>query len=802
MFRRNLIIAFRSLRKNLLYTVTNILGLSIGITCCLLILSFVKYELSFDGFNSKKDRIHRVNYDVTMGGSQTISPSVPVFVGPSLKSKFPEVEDVTRFLPQWSFGAIRHGDVLFDEKICYADSSFFKVFDFKSVEGSLQTALNKLNTLVITKDMAKKYFGSKDPIGQTLLFNNKKEFVVAAVMEDVPSNSHFSFDFLTSLYSIEGIDSLETQVVWNNPNYSTYLLSRPGTNVAVLSKKIDNWVNPPDEDNRSASQNSLHLKLEPLKDVHFNTEVFNYKNYFAITDFKYVHIFITIAILVLLIACANYINLSTAKATSRAKEVGIRKTAGASFLQLFTQFLSESFLFTSLAAVVSIVAVYTLLPYLGNLLGKQIPFDILQGSFLPYIIGGVILISLLAGFYPSLVLSGFKPVETLKGSLTQAGTSGAAIRKTLVVFQFTISIALILGAMIVRSQLNFMQSTKLGLDKDHVLILHGNADLNKKLGAFAQDIRNISGVQDVSLTWRSPFETVIGNGFSIKADPNSNDDWNIVGGIAGDQHYLSTLGVSLIAGRNFDPAKIKGDSTVNEFIVNEAFLRHYNLKSDNVTGKQVVLGLTGPGTIVGVVKDFHTSSMHDVIQPVVIFNNPKYFGSVLVHVGPGKLSHVLSDIRKTWAGFVPMRPFNYSFLDDEYDALYRTEQRLGILMSMFCGIAILVTCLGLLGLVTFMVAKRTKEIGIRKVLGASVLSITKMLSKDFLKLVVIAIVIALPAAWYFMHGWLRDFAYRIDINWWVLILTAIIALLIALVTISLQAVKAAIANPVKSLRTE
>jgi putative ABC transport system permease protein len=363
MFRRNLIVAFRSLRKNLFYTVTNILGLSIGITCCLLILSFVRYELSFESFHSKKDRIYRVNYDVTMGGSQTISPAVPVFVGPALKNKFPEVEDATRFLPEWSSKTIRHGNVLFDEKnFCYADTNFFKVFDFKSVEGNLKTALNKLNTLVITKDMAKKYFGSADPIGQILVSNNKKELVVAAVMENVPSNSHFNFDFLTSIYSIEGLDSLETQVAWNNPNYSTYLLLKPGTDVAILSGKIDDWVNPHKKANHSASQNSTQLKLEPLKDVHFNTGVFNYKNYLSITDFKYIRIFSTIAILVLLIACANYINLSTAKATSRAKEVGIRKTAGASFTQLFTQFLSESFLFSSLAAVVSFGAVYALLP--------------------------------------------------------------------------------------------------------------------------------------------------------------------------------------------------------------------------------------------------------------------------------------------------------------------------------------------------------------------------------------------------------------------------------------------------------
>jgi putative ABC transport system permease protein len=803
MFKRNVLTAFRSLKKDLPYTVTNIAGLSIGITCCLLIFSFVKYELSFDSFNKKEDRIYRMNYDITMAGAETVSPSVPVFVAPAVKSKFPEIEDVVRFSPEWVSRTIRHGKVFFDEKnFCYADSNFFKVFDFKVLEGNLQTALDKPNTLVITKSMSEKYFGKADPIGQVLLFNNKKEFVVTAVMEDVPSNSHLSFDFITSFYSINKFDSLEKKEVWNNPNYSTYLLLKPGVNVGALSKKIDGWVNPPVQ-NQSASQNSLHLRLEPLKDVHFNTGVLNYKNYFAITDFKYIRIFIIVAILVLLIACANYINLSTAKASVRAKEVGIRKTIGARFSQLFVQFLTESFLLTSLAVMISIAATYTLLPYLNNLLAKQIPFNILESSWLSYIIGGTILVSLLAGFYPALVLSQFRPLETLKGNFAKTGGSGVSIRKSLVVLQFTISIALILGTFIVRSQLEFMQSTKLGLDKDHVLIIHGNNDLKKNLNAFAEDLKNISGVQDVSLTWRSPFETVIGNGFSIKANPTSSDDWSGVGGIAGDQHYLSTLGISLIAGRNFDPSKIKGDSTINEFIVNEAFLHRYNLTASEAIGKQVVLGLTGQGTIVGVVKDFHTSSMHDPIQPIVLFNSPDWFSSsVLVNVAPGKLSFVLSNIEKTWKGFVPMCPFNYSFLDDEYDALYRTEQRLGTLMSLFCSMAILVTCLGLLGLMAFMLTQRTKEIGIRKVLGASVFNIATLLSKDFLKLVIIAIVIASPIAWYLMHDWLQDFAYRINISWWLFALTALTALIIALATVSFQAIKAEIANPVKSLRTE
>ena len=802
MFKKNFTLAFRSLTKDLSYTATNIVGLSIGITCCLMILAFVKYELSFDSFNTKKDHIYRINYDVTMGGNETLSPSVPAFVGHVIKNKFPEIEDVTRFSPEWVARTIRRGNVIFDEKnFCHADPNFFEIFDFKAIAGDLKTALNKPNTLVITKAMAEKYFGTEDPIGKVLLFNNKKEFVVAAVMENVPSHSHFTFDFLSSFYSIEGFDSLETKEYWNNPNYSTYILLKPGTSIASLSKQIDRWVNP-GGGSQSTSQNSLHLRLEPLRDVHFNTQVLNYKNYFVITDFKYIRIFFTVAILVLLIACANYINLSTAKASVRAKEVGVRKTIGANFGQLFSQFLTESFLLTFFAVLVSIVAVYALLPYLDNLLGKQIPFNILDGSLLLYILGGFILVSLLAGFYPALVLSRFRPIETLKGNFSRTGGSGVSIRKGLVILQFTISIALILGTILVRSQLEFMQSTKLGLDKDHVLIIHGNADLTKKLDAFAADLRNISGVQDASLTWRSPFETVIGNGFSIKANPTSGDDWSGVGGIAGDQHYLSTLGISLIAGRNFDPEKIKGDSSINEFIVNEAFLEKYGLKPVEAIGKQVVLGLSGPGTIVGVVKDFHTSSMRDVIQPIVLFNSPQWFSSVLLHIGPGKLSPVLSNIERTWRGFVPMRPFNYSFLDDEYDALYRTEQRLGTLMGIFCSMAILVTCLGLLGLMAFMVTRRTREIGIRKVLGASVFNITAMLSKDFMLLIILATLIASPIAWYFMHGWLQDFAYRVNISWWVFVITGITALLIALATISFQAIRAAIANPVKSLRTE
>ena len=803
MFKKNITIAFRLLRKDLAFTLTNLVGLSIGITCCLLILSFVRYELSFDGFHSKKDRIYRVNYDVLMGGNQVISPSVPVFVAPELKKRFPEIEDVTRFLTDWRSNTISHGNIFFDEKkFCFADPSLFKIFDFKSVSGDPIKALSSPNTLVITKEIAKKYFGAGNPVGQVLRLNNKKDFTVSSVIENVPSNSHFSFDFLTSFRSTPGFDSTELQIVWNNPNYATFLLLRPGIKVSAISDKIEAWVNPHENGNPSVSQNSTHLRLEPLKDAHFNTRVYNYANQLAITDFKYVQIFITIAILVLLIACANYVNLATAKASTRAKDIAVRKTIGASFWQLFSLLIVESFLLVLPAIFISILAVDLLLPLLNNLLGKSIPFYLFDRIFFPGMIAGWIVVSLLAGFYPAVVLTKFRPVETLKGGFTKTGKSGLVIRKTLVVFQFAIAIVLILGTLIVGLQLKYMQSEKLGLDKEHVLIIRGNSDFNGRLDAFSAELRKVSGVEDVSQTWRSPFGTVVGNGFSIKSNPTSNDDWHIVGGIAADPHYLSTLGISLIAGRNFDPSKIRGDSTIAEFLVNEAFLRHYTLKPEDAVGKNVILGLAGPGPIIGVMKDFHISSMRDKIEPVVVFNNSSWYGSVLLKVGTGKLHSVLAQAEKIWKGFVPLRPFNYSFLDDEYDAMYRSEQRLGTLMSWFCSMAVLITSLGLLGLVAFIVTQRTKEIGIRKVLGASLSRITAMISKDFLVLVILAAIIASPLAYYFMHQWLQDYTYRINISWWMFGIATVMVVIVSLVTVSYHAVKAASANPVESLRTE
>jgi len=805
MLKNNLLLAFRALKTNGGYTLINLAGLSIGLVSCLLIVLYISHELSFDGFHSKKERIYRVNYDIMMGGKQTVSPSVPVFVAPQLKNQFPEIEDATRFSSEWRPRTMRHGEIMFDESgFCYADPNFFNVLDFKAVEGDLSTALSRPNTLVITEKMAHKYFGNASPLGKRLNFNNKKDYEIVAVVENIPANSHFSFNFLTSHYSLDDFAAAESNIEWNNPNYTTWLLMRPGADPAALAAKIEKWVNP----EADPDQNTLHLPLEPLTAVHFNTQAFNFSNQLRITDRSYLGIFGVVAALILGMACVNYVNLTTARASMRAKEVGIRKAAGAQRGQLMQQFLSESFLLLLPAVLISVGLAWAFLPTLNALLAQEIQFRLLEARFLAGIGAGWLLLSVLAGLYPAFVLSHFKPMTVLKGQFVQHSVVGVTLRRGLVICQFAISTMLIVGVVVVRAQLDFMQTKKLGLDKEQVILLRGNVELLSRLEPFCERLRTLSGIESVARAGRSPFETVIGNGFSLNPNPVDGSDWHMVGGIAADVHYLQTLGIQLLAGRNFDPTKIRGDSTINEFMVNEAFLRHYNLRAEEAVGRKCLLGNTaqrGPGTIVGVVGDFHTASLRGKVEPVVLFNEPglMHFASALVRVGKGQdMAKVLSQVENVWKSVAPMRPFNCIFLDEQYDALYRTEQRMGSLMSFFSGFAILVACLGLFGLATFMAERRMKEIGIRKVLGASVAGITGMLAKDFLKLVVVAIFIASPIAWWAMNKWLADFAYRIDLQWWMFVVAGLAAVLIAFLTVSFQSVRAALANPARSLKSE
>lgn len=796
MLRRFFHVALRQSQKNPFYFSLNLLGLTTGIACCLIIFQYVKFEMSFDRFHEKGDRIYRVNYDMTMAGSQTISPSVPVFVGPQMKSQFPEVEASVRYLDGFSERTLSYGDKVFDEPgFSWADSNFFEVFDFNAVQGNLKTALSRPGTLVITQAMARKYFGDEDPLGKTLLVNNTRAYEITAVMEDVPANSHFSFNFLTSLYSIKDLDE---SMSWNNPNYATFLLLKPGADAVALEEKVERLIHPEGE---APSENILHLPLEPLHKVHFNTQVYNYGGRLAITDFSHVIVFGSVGILILFIACINYVNLATSRASTRAKEVGMRKAVGATFPQLITQFMAESFFMILPAMVLSVLIVRLLLPILNTSLGKKIPFDPLAPEFLWIALGGWIVLSVLAGFYPALVLARFKPIAVLKGSVTY-GSDRWSLRKALVVFQFTISTMLIAGTFILLGQLNFMQSQKLGLDKEHVFLIRGNSDLTKNINSFSQTLRAIPGVQEVSTTWRSPFRTVIGNGFTLSPNPGNDATWAAVGAVAADEHYLPTLGIALKAGRAFDPARYAGDSVENEFIVNETFLAQFALSMDEAVGKQVTLGMVGAGTIVGVMQDFHTSSLHTKVGPIVLFNDPEYRSSLLVRADGERMQEVIAAIGSEWTSAVPNRPFNYLFLDEEYGALYRTEMQMSALITIFSGIAIAIACFGLLGLSSFTSVQRAREIGIRKVMGATTESIVLLLSRGYLILLLLASVIAVPITYYLMNQWLQGFAYHITPGPLYFGGAVAAVIVIAWGTVGYHSVKASLANPANTLKYE
>jgi putative ABC transport system permease protein len=792
MLKNYLLTAIRNNFRNPLYLAINLGGLAVGITCFLLIMLYIRHEVSYDKFHTKVDRIYRLNYDVVMGETQTVSPSVPGFVAPHLKREFPEIEEAVRFLDSFSPRTVQFEDKMFDEvKFAWADSGFFRVFDFRILVGDKQNPLSRPNTVVITQSTAARYFGQTDPVGKGLLYNNSKTLEITAVMEDVPATSHFTFDFLTSMSSLEGVSD---RIVWNNPNYTTFLLVQKNASVSELQSKIDKWVHP----DGPPIGNSMNLVLEPLAHVHFNTDVFNFGGKLVITDKRYLFVFGGIGMLILLAACINYINLSTARASMRAKEVGMRKTIGATFSQLMAQFLSESFLIMVPAIGLALLLTTFFLPGLNLLVRKSIDVNWLDPSIGGLLIAGALALSLLSGFYPALVLSRFKPVSILKSNATMG--TGTFLRKSLVVLQFTVSLMLIISTLVIAAQVKYMQSRKLGLTKESVVLIRGNADLKPKLAVFVNDLKSAPGVLNVTRTWRSPFETVVGNGFNLSENPGE-EGWVVVGGIAADEHYIETLNMKLVAGRTFTEAHAQ--DSLREFIVNEAFLTEFGLTTEEALGKKSVLGMTGLGIIVGIVEDFNFKSLHSKVEPIVMFNQPDFFNAVLVKLAAGTdVPSALREINTKWSALVPQRPFNYTFLDDQYDALYNVEARVSTLVLLFSIVAIAIACLGLLGLSSFSTLQRAREISIRKVLGATARNIVMLFSAGYFRLVLISCLIAVPLNYYLLEKWLNNFAYKITISPFYYITGVVLMVILAGITIGGQSYRAAIANPVDNLKRE
>ena len=808
MLNYNLKFAVRNLLKYKSHSFINITGLSIALAACLLIMLFVQYELSYDKFNEKADRIFRVIVDLKLGGNMLVGTNLGAPTAEAMINDFPEVENAVRLKESGSW-FISYGDNSFKEtKVIRADPTFFDIFTVPLLKGNPETALAKPNTLVLSKKMSEKYFGSDNPIGKTLRLDNREDYLVTGVFDKIPSNSHFHADFILSL-QIKHSDGYGHWL--SNMNYVTYILLQRNYNYKSLEAKfpsmVEKYIGPDIEFFTGKSLkdfmkegNKAGFYLQPLTDIHLHSDLMGELE--PNSDIKYVVIFSAISIFILLIACINFINLSTAGSSGRAKEVGIKKVLGSEKKDLVKQFLTESLVMSLIATILALIIIELVLPLFNNLSGKELTISLFTNyQFLAGILILTIFIGLLAGSYPALIISSFKPVSVLKGKLRSGAKSGF-LRSSMVVFQFVASIVMIIATIVVFNQLHYIQNKKLGFDKEQVIIIHDTFILSDKVESFKNEVVNDSRIISGTVSSSLPVESSRNSNGTFR-DGNVNDEklttmqsWSV------DYDYIPTLGMKIIKGRNFS-REFGSDSQA--VVINEAVAKHFEWK--NPIGKRLSQYTSGDGsqmatyTVVGIVKNFHYESLRNTIGPVLLFLG-RSTSNIVFRFNDKNLSEVINLIKDKWEKFAPGSAFEYSFMDKDFDKMYKAEQKLGDIFSTFAFLAIFIGCLGLFALATFTAAQRTKEIGIRKILGASVSKVLLLMTKEFLKWIIIANIIAFPIAFYLMNKWLEDFAYRTEIRWWIFALSGGIALIIALLTVSYQAIKAATTNPVKSLRYE
>lgn len=793
MINNHLKIAFRSLWKHKIFSLINVLGLTVGMTACFLIALYVRFELSYDHFHTKADRIYRLVTDIQTP-SETLEVDVSTWsTAPKLKMDFPEVEAFTR-INRANF-KFRKGNVHFkDEKAFFADSSLFSVFDFKLIQGNPTTVLKEQLSIVLTEKTAKKYFGNVDPIGQILVLSGSDmAATVTGVMEDIPANSHIKADLFISMATFTQKLNKDLDENWGDFGAVTYLMLKPGSVAQTLQKKFPAFLENHAGKLFKESNVLYTLSLEPLSQIYLHSPRGDNEKGSA----KNVYIFSAIALFILLIACINFINLSTARSAERAKEVGIRKSFGAGKMLLARQFLIESVLVSFLAFIFALFLSAALMPWFNNLSGKIISKGLLENpSFLAAMFIASVLIGLLAGIYPAWVLSSFEPVKVLKGRFTTS-IHGILLRKGLVTFQFSISIMLIIATLVVYSQMTFMRSRDLGFNKEQMLVINTEGDSNQR--AFMQSLRGLSGIQSITSSSSMP-----GGGFdgAYSEIENKRGDFQVahLGLYMVDFDYIPVYKLKMVAGRHF--SNEFSTDTAQAMIINEAAtkLLGYSTPQQAVGRKFKQWGREGK--IIGVMKDFHFISLHEKIKPLTMRIDPVEARLVSIKINGENIKTTLAAIESRWKSFMPDRPFNYYFLDEFFDRQYRSEARFEKLFFNFSMLAIFISCLGLLGLASYSTIQRTREIGVRKVLGASTANIVSLLSKDFLKLVLLAFVLASPLAWYGMHQWLQNFAYQTDIKWWIFPVTAALAICVAFATIGFQSIRAALMNPVESLKVE
>ncbi|MDX1943020.1 MAG: ABC transporter permease [Saprospiraceae bacterium] len=809
MIRNYLKIALRNLLKNKAFSIINIAGLALGLTCCLLITMYVVDELSYDRFHKNADQIYRINADIKFGGQTYVLAVASDPLGHTLVKDYPQVKNAVRFRGQGSFLVKKGDENLKETRVIFADSTLFDVFTFPLIYGNPKTALAAPNTVVITESTARKYFNRTNVIGETLVFDDETNYKITGVMKDIPRNSHIQFDFFLAMAGLEE----SKQNNWMSHNFNTYLLLEKGADIkqlaAEMDKVVEQYVGPMAQqvmqitiDEFRKSGNYLNYTFLPLTDIHLHSN--RTAELSPNSNIQYVYIFSAVALFVLLIACINFMNLATARSAGRAREVGIRKVMGSLKSSLIGQFLTESVIMALLSLVLAMLGVWLLLPWFNQLSGKEIALGAFtNAAIVPILLLFVIATGLLAGSYPAFFLSSFRPINVLKGRLSQHA-KGGGFRSALVVFQFITSVLLIIGTIVIYRQLNYIQTKQLGFNKEQVLIINDAYALGDQLTAFKEEALRETGVVSGTISSFLPVPSsrndspIFPSPVPDQAKAVATQQWQV------DHDYIKTMGMEISQGRDFSRDFLSDSTAV---IINEAaalLLNFDNPVGQNIYNLQNINGRENEMDkyeVIGVVKNFHFESLRSNIAPVIFFLAPSK-GNISFRLDGDDITGTVNRIQSKWRSMAAGQPFSYEFMDEAFDEVYRVEQRIGNIFISFATLAIFIACLGLFGLSAFMAEQRTKEIGIRKVLGASIGGIVTMLSKDFLRLVLIATVIAFPIAWWVMNKWLEDFAYRTSISWWIFALAGAVAVLIALATVSFQAMRAAATNPVESLRSE
>jgi putative ABC transport system permease protein len=798
--------AWRNIWKNKTFSAINIFGLSVGIAAFLLIVNYLRFEYSYDDAHVKKDRIFRVPMTVkeTDGQEQTFAFTYPA-VAPALKKDFPEVEEAARFRRRG--GIVTYGDqkIVENGSVYYADASLFNIFSFRFVKGNATTPFKELNDAVITEETAKKYFGAADPIGKPLHYANE-DYIVKAVLEDIPANSHIRFNILLNYEKYIQLTDGAANTRWTWSDFYTYVLLKPGTDAKALEEKLpafaERYMGTMMKER--AYQNSFYL--QPLKDIHLRSK-YDYEMA-GNGDLSYLKYLGIAALFILFIAWINYINLSTAHSLDRSKEVGVRKVVGAGKLQLIRQFLAESLFLNIIAIIIGVIIFKLTLSSFSTFVEKDIRYlNITDWRFWAFMVGLFLLGSLLAAFYPAFVLSSFRPIYSIKTSQGASGLKGGKnfLRKSLVVLQFIAAIVLITGAIGFYRQLHYMQTRDLGVDIKQTLVLQQNAQQDSSkipaFNAFINDMESNPAIQSVTASTSVPGAEVGGSSDFALKNSQSGKRCRVFGI---DKNFIPAYGLSIVAGRDFSNDQPAVDTNViANIILNETAAKILGFNNPAEIIGQLVDGAGFHCKVIGVVKDYHQESLQNSFDPIVFYvDEERNFGNFSLKLNTTDLPALMSFIKQKWNMHFPASPYSFFFLDQQFDAQYKNDKLFSTALWLFTAIAIVIACLGLFGLSLFTIAKRNKEISIRKVLGATLFQIVSLITKDYLKLVLVAGIVALPVAFILVNNWLKDYAFHISIGFWFFLLPVIMIVTIALLTVLYQSLKAAIANPVKNLRTE